>query len=68
VTTDTPTTTHTGPYAATYTTTGFWQTVGAGIAALARRTGCSLQHHPLPEIREVGYELREWHGTPPAGR
>jgi hypothetical protein len=36
---------------------GFWRSVGAAIAALARRTGCSIEQSPLPEIREVG---REW--------
>ena len=32
--------------------------VGAALAGLARRTGCSLQQHPMPELREVGHEWR----------
>ncbi|MEX0992695.1 MAG: hypothetical protein WDZ37_01740 [Solirubrobacterales bacterium] len=36
----------------------FWGSVAAAIAALARRTGCSIEQSPLPEIREVG---RDWH-------
>jgi hypothetical protein len=34
--------------------------VGAGIAALARSAGCSVDQSPLPEVREVAAELREW--------
>ena len=30
----------------------------AALAALTRCAGCTLQHHPLPEIREVGHEWR----------
>jgi hypothetical protein len=41
----------------------FWQAVGAALAALARRTGCSLHDSPLPELREAA---RDWRGTPPA--
>jgi hypothetical protein len=38
----------------------FWASVAAAIAALVRRSGCSIDHSPLPEIREVG---REWRST-----
>jgi hypothetical protein len=41
----------------------FWQAVGAALAALARRTGCSLYDSPLPEIREAA---RDWRPLPPA--
>ena len=34
--------------------------VGAAIAALARSAGCSVDESPLPEVREVAAELREW--------
>jgi len=31
--------------------------VFGALKTLARRTGCSLHQHPMPELREVG---REW--------
>lgn len=37
---------------------GFLGRIGAALAALTRYAGCSLQHNPLPEIREVGDEWR----------
>ena len=41
------------------TATGFFARVGAAIATLARYAGgCTLVHHPLPEVREVGDEWR----------
>ena len=42
----------------TPTPTGFFARVGAALAALTRYSGCTLEHHPLPEIREVGDEWR----------
>ena len=32
-------------------------TIAAAVVGLARRTGFSLHHHPMPELREVS---REW--------
>ena len=40
------------------TPSGFLGRIAAALAALTRYTGCTLQHHPLPEIREVGHEWR----------
>jgi hypothetical protein len=40
--------------------TGFWGRVGDAIAALARMSGCSVEHSPLPELREVARDLRDW--------
>jgi hypothetical protein len=37
---------------------GFFARVGAALAILARYAGCTLVHHPLPEVREVGDEWR----------
>ncbi len=38
---------------------GFFARVGAALATLARYAGgCTLVHHPLPEVREVGDEWR----------
>jgi hypothetical protein len=39
----------------------FWQVLGAALAALARKSGCSLHHSPLPEIREAA---RDWRQAP----
>jgi len=39
---------------------GFWTRVGAALAALARMTGCSVEQSPLPELREVAHDLRDW--------
>ena len=39
------------------TSTGFWSTVAAALAALARNSGCSLHDSPLPELREVARDL-----------
>ncbi len=38
----------------------FWGTVGAAVAGLAKRAGCSADHCPLPEVREAARDLREW--------
>jgi hypothetical protein len=46
---------------------GFWQMVSAALAALARKSGCSLLESPLPEIREAARDLQDWPRTPPAG-
>jgi hypothetical protein len=46
---------------------GFWARVGAALAALARLSGCSVEQSPLPELREVARDLRDWPGSPPAG-
>jgi hypothetical protein len=37
---------------------GFWRAVGAALAALAKRSGCSLFDSPLPEIREAAHDWR----------
>ena len=37
---------------------GFLGRIAAALAALTRYTGCTLEHNPLPEIREVGQEWR----------
>jgi hypothetical protein len=42
-------------------TTGFWAMVSAALAALVRKSGCSLLESPLPEIREAA---RDWRGLP----
>jgi hypothetical protein len=42
----------------THTPVGFLGRIAAAIAALARHTGCTLRHSPLPEVREVGDEWR----------
>jgi hypothetical protein len=34
-----------------------WQAIGAAIYALVRKSGNSLMHSPLPEIREAA---RDW--------
>jgi hypothetical protein len=47
--------------------TGFWQRVGAALAALARRSGCSLYDSPLPEIREAAQDLWELPESPATG-
>jgi hypothetical protein len=39
---------------------GFWITLGGAIAGLARRAGCSAEGCPLPEVREVVADLRDW--------
>jgi len=39
-------------------TGGFLGRIAAALTALTRYAGCTLQHHPLPEIREVGHEWR----------
>ena len=43
-----------------------WRRVRGALAALAVRTGCSLEESPMPEIREVARELRERPEQPPA--
>jgi len=35
----------------------FWQRVVGALAALAKNSGCSLHHSPLPELREA---VRDW--------
>ena len=40
------------------TPSGFFGRIAAALAALTRYSGCTLEHHPLPEIREVGDEWR----------
>jgi hypothetical protein len=35
----------------------FWQRVAGALAALAKKSGCSLHHSPLPELREA---VRDW--------
>jgi hypothetical protein len=35
----------------------------AVLAGLAQRTGQSLRHHPMPELREVGREWRRLAGN-----
>jgi hypothetical protein len=47
---------------------GFWARVGGALAALARLSGCSVEQSPLPELREVARDLRDWPGAPPAHR
>jgi hypothetical protein len=41
-----------------HTPVGFLGRIAAAFAALARHTGCTLRHSPLPEVREVGDEWR----------
>jgi hypothetical protein len=48
-------------------TGGFWQAVSAALAALARKSGCSLLDSPLPEIREAARDWRDRPGAPHAG-
>jgi hypothetical protein len=43
-----------------------WRRVRGALAALAVRTGCSLEESPMPEIREVARELRDRQEQPPA--
>lgn len=43
-----------------------WRRVRGALAALAVRTGCSLEESPMPEIREVARELRDQQEQPPA--
>jgi len=43
------------------TTGGFLGRIAAALTALTRYAGCTLQHNPLPEIREVGHEWRQNH-------
>ena len=45
---------------------GFWETLGAALAVLARRSGCSLSESPLPEIREAVRDFAEWAQAPSA--
>jgi hypothetical protein len=40
------------------TRSGFLGRIAAALSALTRYAGCTLQHNPLPEIREVGHEWR----------
>ena len=42
------------------TRSGFLGRIAAALSALTRYAGCTLQHNPLPEIREVGHE---WHAS-----
>jgi hypothetical protein len=37
----------------------FSSSVIGALKTLARRTGCSLHQHPMPELREVGREWRQ---------
>jgi len=43
---------------------GFWTRVGTLLTAMARRSGCSVNDSPLPELREVGRDLHEWSQSP----
>jgi hypothetical protein len=36
---------------------GLWETLAAAIVALMRKSGNSLHHSPLPELREA---VRDW--------
>jgi hypothetical protein len=36
---------------------GIWRALGSALVALARKSGSSLHHSPLPEIREAA---RDW--------
>ena len=36
----------------------FLARIAAALTAITRYAGCTLQHHPLPEVREVGHEWR----------
>jgi hypothetical protein len=47
---------------------GFWEAVTSALAAIARRTGCSLKESPLPEIREVARDLNDWQQKQPVKR
>jgi hypothetical protein len=38
----------------------FWTRVANALTALARMAGCSVEHSPLPELREVAHDLRDW--------
>jgi hypothetical protein len=35
----------------------FWEIISAALSALAKESGCSLHHSPLPELREAA---RDW--------
>jgi hypothetical protein len=37
--------------------TDFWHRVAGALSALAKKSGCSLHHSPLPELREA---VRDW--------
>jgi hypothetical protein len=37
---------------------GVWTLVLAALATFARRSGGSLNRHPMPELREIGHEWR----------
>jgi hypothetical protein len=39
---------------------GRWKKIASGITALLRHSGCSVVQSPLPELREVARDLREW--------
>jgi hypothetical protein len=41
-------------------TRGIWRAIADVLAELARTSGCSLHHSPLPEIREAAREWRDW--------
>ena len=43
-----------------------WRRVRGALAALAVRTGCSLDESPMPEIREAARDLRNQQEDPPA--
>jgi hypothetical protein len=36
-------------------------TIAAAIVGIAKRAGGSLHHHPMPELRELGREMRRRH-------
>jgi hypothetical protein len=40
-------------------TSGIWQAISSALVALARKSGATLHHSPLPEIREAA---RDWQG------
>jgi hypothetical protein len=40
---------------------GPWGKIASGFTALLRHSGCSVDQSPLPELREVARDIREWH-------
>jgi hypothetical protein len=43
-----------------YEARGPWGKIASCFSALLRHSGCSVDQSPLPELREVARDLREW--------